>query len=477
YDTSGNIIDSTTTRRFFPKGYYELTHVPKNVTFVIQASKKGFESESKTVFTDTDKHGVDFHLKLLKLNVEVIWPGKDQGAKLYNGETFTVHVTDSNGTDVEGAKVVYQYKSLLGWARTPTSLFARRTDSSGEVTFVAWENPIDNGNGNGQNLLPARHAQSFVIRNSNGHYNFIISPTPTNFDPLAVGGTQQISMTTGGTSPTGYVNDFNAVLTQSNRTFITLWDSLSLEDDNSSDDSRNQTLCRVAAWMPGHPFEKFYSETFFVYRDRNDQPSSCFLAGTQVELANGTIKPIEEIKTGDIVKSYDTTAGGQWKTGVVTQLFHHTAEEMTDYYLVINNDLKVTPNHPVYVNNQWIPAGQLQIGDMFGGSTITSIEKVYKKVPVYNIEVEPYHNYKIIWGDDKNTIVHNAQNPYINQTTPVDPVDPGGNSIVSDKHVSVDVNLQIHQINDYIPLNNIDNGPIAVEDGITIYFFSSNTLS
>jgi len=136
--------------------------------------------------------------------------------------------------------------------------------------------------------------------------------------------------------------------------------------------------------------------------------ASCFLAGTQIEMSDGTLKNIEDIKVGDSVKSYDESSG-MWKTGTVTKLFHHSPEEMTDYYLVINDDLCVTPNHPIMVDGEWISAGELEIGDVYDGNTITSIKQVHNRVPTYNFEVEPYHTYNVVWGESKiASIVHNA---------------------------------------------------------------------
>ncbi len=137
-----------------------------------------------------------------------------------------------------------------------------------------------------------------------------------------------------------------------------------------------------------------------------DKFSVCFLAGTMIEMADGSLKNIEDIQKGEEVSSYDVITS-EWKTGIVTEVFHHTPEKMTDYYLIINNDLGVTPNHPVMVDGVWIDAGELEIGDVFGGNIISSIERVYTRVPTYNFEVEPYHTYNVVWGEFAKSIVHN----------------------------------------------------------------------
>jgi hypothetical protein len=147
---------------------------------------------------------------------------------------------------------------------------------------------------------------------------------------------------------------------------------------------------------------------FLDYLDqlRDIEEDSCFLAGTQIEMADGSLKSIEDIKIGDRVVTYDAE-NDEWKTGVVTNIFHHKPNEMTEYYIILNNELRVTPNHPMYSNNMWVEAGELKIGDTCNGHLITSIEQVYERVPTYNFEVEPYHTYNVVWGENTRSIVHN----------------------------------------------------------------------
>jgi len=134
---------------------------------------------------------------------------------------------------------------------------------------------------------------------------------------------------------------------------------------------------------------------------------TCFLKDTKIRMANGSVKFIQDIKIDDKVQSYDINTE-EYKTGTVSHIFHHKPGEMTDYYLVINNELRITPNHPILVDGVWIDAGELKIGDIYGGNTITSIERVYERVPTYNFEVETYHNYVIVWGlEEKSSIAHN----------------------------------------------------------------------
>ncbi|GAG49174.1 unnamed protein product, partial [marine sediment metagenome] len=109
-------------------------------------------------------------------------------------------------------------------------------------------------------------------------------------------------------------------------------------------------------------------------------------------MADGSFKNIEDIEIGDLVRSYDRVSKG-FVGAVVTEVFHHSPEEMMDYYVVINGDLRVTPNHPLSVNGLWVCAGDAVVGDfLLGGNTqsvqIESVERVFERVDTYDFEVE-----------------------------------------------------------------------------------------
>lgn len=136
--------------------------------------------------------------------------------------------------------------------------------------------------------------------------------------------------------------------------------------------------------------------------------SSCFLAGTKILMANGSYKNIETIKVGDVVKAFDFEKA-TIVDAKVTKVYHHPPEEAPPYYLVINGELRVTPNHLMFINGRWLPAGEVKLGDeLYGmnGETIivTSIQKVFSRCYTYNLEVETYHNY---FAD--NILVHNSK--------------------------------------------------------------------
>ncbi|HEC94874.1 MAG TPA: hypothetical protein ENI45_02785, partial [Thermoplasmatales archaeon] len=135
--------------------------------------------------------------------------------------------------------------------------------------------------------------------------------------------------------------------------------------------------------------------------------NTCFLAGTNITMANGSFKRIEDVRVGDLVKAFDENTG-RVVVSRVTKLYHHTPEEMSDYYLVVNDGLlRVTPEHMLYVDGVWRGAWTIKIGDNLldiNGSRVPvfSVKRVYRKVPTYNLEIERYHTF---YAND--VLVHN----------------------------------------------------------------------
>ena len=124
--------------------------------------------------------------------------------------------------------------------------------------------------------------------------------------------------------------------------------------------------------------------------------NTCFLAGTLVHMADGSLKPIEEIEVGDEVLSFNEK-NGEKVSASVTQAFN---TEYVDEYVLLNSSLGVTGNHLFYSQGEWRKVSRLSVDDKLLGLGLTdrdivSIEKIQapEQVRVYNIEVDQYHNY------------------------------------------------------------------------------------
>ncbi|MBT7349142.1 hypothetical protein HN858_05755 [Candidatus Falkowbacteria bacterium] len=120
----------------------------------------------------------------------------------------------------------------------------------------------------------------------------------------------------------------------------------------------------------------------------------CFVAGTQIKMADGSYKNIEEIQIGDEILTFSDPLSKKLVRAKVLNTFEHT---VYGYYL-INGKLRVTPEHRVFVNNGWQMIGQSKVGDYlldeFGQRVkIESIERFGQMVDVYNLHIEKYHTY------------------------------------------------------------------------------------
>ncbi len=184
------------------------------------------------------------------------------------------------------------------------------------------------------------------------------------------------------------------------------------------------------------------SSAGMVDENGNFHPRTCFVAGTLVHTAEG-LKPIEQIKVGDLVRTYDES-GRKFLTGKVTELYRHNVKLLYKIILSDGSVLKTTWNHPFYVtgsgverianseqriaaslsamliiNNNtvkserkgsWVEAKDLHRGNSLLNSrgnpaSVVSVEPLPSPdITVYNFEVEGTHNYFV---GEQGVLVHN----------------------------------------------------------------------
>jgi hypothetical protein len=168
---------------------------------------------------------------------------------------------------------------------------------------------------------------------------------------------------------------------------------------------------------------------------------NCFLAGTLVskysetEINNVELVPIEQIKFGDKVWSFNFSTL-QWKVKPVLQTFR-TQYDGDIVTINIGDDIiHSTGGHPFWVidgvdledrpvcdclpdcdqvmtiGGRWVYAKDLQVGDIvqsrsFGKQKISALEIFVTKTLVYNFLVDDLHNYCV---GKNETLVHNTNN-------------------------------------------------------------------
>lgn len=159
-------------------------------------------------------------------------------------------------------------------------------------------------------------------------------------------------------------------------------------------------------------FEVSHNHNYYVSGKRVlAHNKGCFVAGTPITAMHGMIN-IENIKIGDWVLSYNQKSHTNEYSQVLDTMTFKVQENM--YKIHINNTtLQVTGVHKFlitrYGKEQWIAAGQLQVGDKVRFANgehhiIDDITIEYKTVQVYNFEVSGNHNYYV--GKDQ-VLAHN----------------------------------------------------------------------
>lgn len=121
-------------------------------------------------------------------------------------------------------------------------------------------------------------------------------------------------------------------------------------DDNFDFQSNNipselNALVYIAA---GPDFLPDGAKVILIYRgegklDVITEDRFCFPAGTLITLADGTTKPIEDIRHGDIVLSHDKT--GNLTPQIVDKLFTNTTDAFIRLSFTDRDDLIATPGH------------------------------------------------------------------------------------------------------------------------------------
>ncbi len=150
----------------------------------------------------------------------------------------------------------------------------------------------------------------------------------------------------------------------------------------------------------------------------------CFVAGTQVLTTfNGDTCPIEKIKIGDTVVSYNTETGENYLTQVIKTIINPMSTCMAIVEFSNGSKLEMTDYHPIYTKNGWRSItdknyDKLIIGDIaktnLGWSEITNIKLYTLKEPIatYTLSVKDFDEIEDIDINDNfyanNVVVHNA---------------------------------------------------------------------
>ncbi|MET8957751.1 polymorphic toxin-type HINT domain-containing protein, partial [Streptomyces sp. NPDC004533] len=145
----------------------------------------------------------------------------------------------------------------------------------------------------------------------------------------------------------------------------------------------------------------------------------CFLAGTRVLMADGSQKPIEKLRAGDLVRATDPLTG---ETGarhvtrqIVTKDDKHFAAVTVRGPTGGRSPITATYDHPFWSVNlrAWVPAEDLLPGDSLrtdSGATATVVANhaFDRQAVTYSLTVEGLHTFYVLAGKTP-LLVHNSE--------------------------------------------------------------------
>ncbi len=143
--------------------------------------------------------------------------------------------------------------------------------------------------------------------------------------------------------------------------------------------------------------------------------NNCFVAGTPVQMADGTTKSVEEVRADDWVKSRDEATGKDVAKRVLRTFVNEAHGTLLTLRFDSGEEVTTTAGHPFFVEGRgFVLAGELGIGTAIvtragphTASTVASVTRhIGKRAAVYNFEVEGTHTY-FVGKNDGGVWVHN----------------------------------------------------------------------
>ncbi|WP_437951296.1 polymorphic toxin-type HINT domain-containing protein [Sorangium sp. So ce296] len=142
--------------------------------------------------------------------------------------------------------------------------------------------------------------------------------------------------------------------------------------------------------------------------------SICFAPGTEVVMADGSTKAIEDVAVGDLVLSDDPTDEAPPEAQEVEEL-HRTSTHRLFHIHVGSEDggeVLSTGRHPFWTQRGWVAAEDLDASDLLLDSAgkltaIRSISVESRETPTFNLSVKKHHTYFVVAGMTP-LLVHNV---------------------------------------------------------------------
>ena len=137
----------------------------------------------------------------------------------------------------------------------------------------------------------------------------------------------------------------------------------------------------------------------------------CFTPTTPVLMADGTTRPIKDVRPGDRVASRDP-ATGRLVAATVDRTHTH-ARVPTIRLTTTSGTVTTTATHPVHVAGRgYVPAGSLRAGDTLttpghAPVHVVSVQATGHTTTVHNLTIRHTHNYHVHTTTKQAILVHN----------------------------------------------------------------------
>ncbi|APU21383.1 RHS repeat-associated core domain [Actinoalloteichus sp. GBA129-24] len=166
------------------------------------------------------------------------------------------------------------------------------------------------------------------------------------------------------------------------------------------------------------PSEVSYTDPTNLTDAGSCDTSNSFAAGTEVLMADGSTKPIEDVGVGDEVLATDPTTGETSVQLVTATIVGDGVKQLVDVTIVTEDGstdtITATAEHPFWVADldAWVNAEDLEPGHRFETAdhreaAVTAVDAYYVPRQVHNLTVGRLHTYYVLAGETP-VLVHNS---------------------------------------------------------------------
>jgi hypothetical protein len=148
--------------------------------------------------------------------------------------------------------------------------------------------------------------------------------------------------------------------------------------------------------------------------------ANSFTGDTRVRMADGTTKPISEVKIGDKVLATDPTTGRTAAQAVTHVIVGNGQKVLVEVTVDTDGDrgdktdtVTATAGHPFWVDSErrWVNAGDLAAGQRLqtsggGSATVLATREWTEQQQVFNLTVDRIHTFFVVAGST-DLLVHN----------------------------------------------------------------------